>query len=78
MCLYGWIAIGEHLFGGRMNSSVVQIIIDSGSPGNYILNNFNDFGMAFVTCWGLLIVNNWNYQVTPFFNYGFRAQHTQL
>lgn len=60
MCLYVWIAVGEHLFGGKMNSSVLEIIVNSGNPALYVLNNFNDFAMGFVTCWGLLIVNNWN------------------
>lgn len=64
LIIYIWIAIGQHLFGGHMNSSAYAKIADSGNPGIYIVNNFNDFISGFVCCFTLLIVNNWNQQVT--------------
>jgi hypothetical protein len=44
-----------------MTSDLENKLIANGLPAEYILNNFNDFGMGMITCWDLLIVNNWNY-----------------
>lgn len=44
-----------------MTSELESSFVANGLPAEYILNNFNDFGMGMITCWDLLIVNNWNY-----------------
>lgn len=43
-----------------MNSTVEPLFIAASLPATYTLNSFNDFLMGMVTCWDLLIVNNWN------------------
>jgi len=43
-----------------MNSSKVTILKENNLNPNYLYINFNDFGSSFITCFALLIVNNWN------------------
>eukprot|EP01017_Pseudomicrothorax_dubius_P002868 TRINITY_DN10257_c0_g1_i3.p1 TRINITY_DN10257_c0_g1~~TRINITY_DN10257_c0_g1_i3.p1 ORF type:complete len:332 (-),score=46.94 TRINITY_DN10257_c0_g1_i3:49-1044(-) len=61
---YFYCVAGIHIFGGKLNSSVV--LSDKGVPNDYIYNNFNDFASGLVTLFELLMVNNWNVQMLMF------------
>jgi hypothetical protein len=47
------------IFGGLVNTKTDVIRNNDSTPLNWVLNNFNDFGMSFVTLFELMVVNNW-------------------
>ena len=51
--------IGGLIFGGIINTNIIDTITNNGIPSSYIYNNFNDMGSAFITLFELMIVNNW-------------------
>jgi hypothetical protein len=51
---------GEFVFGGKMNTTVLDVLENENINLDYIYVNFNDFGFGFMTCFILLINNNWN------------------
>jgi two pore calcium channel protein 2 len=63
MFFFFFAAIGQILFGGKLNSSVVELLEANNLPPLYIYNNFNDFGSSLIILFELLIVNNWFVQV---------------
>ncbi|CAE7231508.1 TPC1 [Symbiodinium natans] len=63
MC-YFFSAIGVALFGGMISTNPehphhAAVAASSFGQAGYWANNFNDFGMGFVTLFELLVVNNW-------------------
>lgn len=55
--LINYILKGVHLFGGRLNNTVLPLLNEDEQL--YIYNNFNDFYCSLITLFELLIVNNW-------------------
>jgi len=47
------------IFGGLVNTDTDVIRLNDSTPLNWVLNNFNDFGMSYVTLFELMVVNNW-------------------
>jgi len=43
-----------------MNTSILDLLEMENINLDYIYINFNDFGFGFMTCFTLLINNNWN------------------
>ena len=61
---YAFGALGVFCFGGLINTDsqrteFEQLQASSFGKANYYPNNFNDLASGFVTCFELLIVNNW-------------------
>ncbi len=51
-------AVGIQLFGGLLSKELSYA--EHHLPPSYAANNFNDLPSAFVTCFELMIVNNWH------------------
>jgi hypothetical protein len=51
-------AIGMEVFGGVLTKNLPYEKYDL--PKTYAANNFNDLPNSFVTCFELMIVNNWH------------------
>ena len=60
---YIFSVLGQELFGGKVNQSLVPALANAGIPSNYIFNSFNDFGSGLLTLFELMIVNNWQFLV---------------
>lgn len=56
---YDFAILGMLFFGGRIQTNTQEINQDPGIPQLYILCNFNDLLMSFVTLFALVVVNNW-------------------
>ena len=48
-----------YIFGGKVTTTNLYVIIDDSIPDIYVLNNFNDLASGFVTLFELMVVNNW-------------------
>ena len=62
--LYVFAALGVELYGGRINldpnSPELALLMNTTYVASgYYANNFNDLASGFVTCFELLLVNNW-------------------
>ena len=51
--------IGLRIWGGIVSLENEEIRNNDSTPDNWALNNFNDFNSAFITLFGLMVVNNW-------------------
>merc|ERR1712224_946474 len=60
--IYFFATAGIMFFGGLIypgNPNLANTTFVSEAKVGYFVNNFNDYPSAMVTCWELLIVNNW-------------------
>jgi len=60
--IYVFATIGIELFGGLIykgNPLLLNSTFDTTTEVGYYANNYNDYASGMVTCWELLIVNNW-------------------
>ena len=57
------IYLGTILFGGRLRTNLNINFQQYGDPNYFVYSNFNDFGIGLVTCFHLMMVNNWLYTV---------------
>ena len=57
--IYVMSLVGSYLWGGKVTTDNYFILSDLGIPQYYSLVNFNDMLSSVVTCFILLVVNDW-------------------
>ncbi|KAM3144077.1 hypothetical protein pb186bvf_003841 [Paramecium bursaria] len=53
-------ALGQILFGGHITYEIAETLKLNGISENYVYISFNDLISGLITCWALLVINNWN------------------
>ena len=56
---YSWVILGMELWGGEIYEGNPLLEGTAFALSNYYANNFNNFVFAYVTCFELMVVNNW-------------------